>query len=157
MSTSSSAAARRRDPDTAIQAAPFPYPDATLSSGDAPETETSMDHGSRLRHSQALEQARQQGLQEAHAEMGAALQKERERIAHVLHEFSVERANYYRRIESEVVQLALAIARKILHREAQLDPHVLAGIVRVTIERMDAGTKVSLHVSPREASEWRHY
>ncbi len=154
MSTSSSAAARRRDPDTAIQAAPFPYPDATLSSGDAPETETSMDHGSRLRHSQALEQARQQGLQEAHAEMGAALQKERERIAHVLHEFSVERANYYRRIESEVVQLALAIARKILHREAQLDPHVLAGIVRVTIERMDAGTKVSLHVSPREASEW---
>jgi len=116
-----------------------------------------MDHGSRLRHSQALEQARQQGLQEAHAEMGAALQKERERIAHVLHEFSVERANYYRRIESEVVQLALAIARKILHREAQLDPHVLAGIVRITLEKLDTSTKVNLHVHPADTAEWRRY
>jgi flagellar assembly protein FliH len=126
-------------------------------SGAVPDAENPVDDGSRLKQSEALEQARLQEQQEARAELGAALQKEREQIARALHEFSTERGNYYRRIEGEVVQLALAVARKILHREAQLDPQVLAGIVRVTIERMDAGTKVSLHVSPREASEWRHY
>ena len=157
MSTSSSAPARQRDSDTATITAPFPYADATSSSGEAPDARTPADDGSRLQQSEALEQARQQGQQEARAELGAALHRERQQIAHALHEFSTERGTYYRRIEGEVVQLALAIARKILHREAQLDPHMLAGIVRITIERMDAGTKVSLHVSPREASEWRHY
>ncbi len=84
-------------------------------------------------------------------------EREREQVARAVREFAVERSNYYRRIEGEVVQLALAVARKILHREAQLDPHALAGIVRVTIEGMDAATKVSLHVPPRDAAEWRHY
>ncbi len=60
-------------------------------------------------------------------------------------------------IEGEVVELALAVARKILHREAQLDPNVLAGIVRVTLEKLDTGTKVKLHVHPQEAADWRHY
>jgi flagellar assembly protein FliH len=55
------------------------------------------------------------------------------------------------------VQLALAIARKILHRETQIDPNALAGIVRVTLEKLDSGTKVALHVHPLEAADWRHY
>ena len=78
-------------------------------------------------------------------------------ISRALHEFATERQDYYRRIEGEVVQLALAIARKILHREAQIDPHALAGIVRVTLEKLDTGTKVNLHVHPQEAADWRHY
>jgi flagellar assembly protein FliH len=115
-----------------------------------------VEAGSKLQ-AEALEQARRQGQQEARSEVAAALQREREQIARALHDFSVERGNYYRRVEGEVVQLALAVARKILHREMQLDPQALAGIVRITIDRMDAGTKISLHVHPREASEWRHY
>ncbi|MGA9476096.1 MAG: FliH/SctL family protein, partial [Terriglobales bacterium] len=63
----------------------------------------------------------------------------------------------YRRVEREVVQLALAIARKILHREAQLDPRLLAGIVRVTLEKLDAKTKLDLYVPARETTDWRHY
>src|SRR5208282_4072228 len=43
------------------------------------------------------------------------------------------------------------------HRDTQIDPHALAGIVRVTLEKLDIGTKVSLHVHPQEAADWRHY
>src|SRR5208282_3654163 len=86
-----------------------------------------------------------------------ALAKNREQMSHALREFVLERQDYYRRIEGEVVNLALAIARKILHRETQIDPHALAGIVRVTLEKLDIGTKVSLHVHPQEAADWRHY
>jgi flagellar assembly protein FliH len=74
-----------------------------------------------------------------------------------LREFAAERHDYYRRVEVEVVQLALAIARKVLHREVQIDPQALAGIVLVTLEKLDRGTKIDLRVHPREVSEWRHY
>jgi flagellar assembly protein FliH len=55
------------------------------------------------------------------------------------------------------VQLAVGIARKILHRETQLDANALAGIVRVTLEKLDAGTSIHLYVPPAEAMDWRHY
>ncbi|MBZ5550614.1 MAG: hypothetical protein LAO22_22090, partial [Acidobacteriia bacterium] len=95
--------------------------------------------------------------QQFRAELDAALAGNRQQIASVLQKFALERQDYYRRVEGEIVQLALAIARKILHREAQLDPRALAGIVRVTLEKLDAGTSVHLHVSPKEAADWRHF
>jgi flagellar assembly protein FliH len=154
---SSSAPVRQRDVGTS-QTGPFPYAEAELSSAATdPGNPAHAEDRSQRQQAEAFEQGRQQGQQQARTEMDAALQKERAPIARALHEFATERQKYYRRIESEVVELALAIARKILHREAQLDPHALAGIVRVTIEKMDAGTKVSLHVHPREAAEWRHF
>ena len=54
------------------------------------------------------------------------------------------------------MQLALSIARKILHREAQLDPLLLAGIVRVALEEMDAATGVRLRLHPQHSADWRH-
>lgn len=156
MSTSSSATARARTSETTPQTTPFPYADA--SRGPAPnDPRNSVAEQSQSQQAEALRQARQQGQNEARAEMNAALLREREQIARALRDFATERANYYRRIEGEVVQLALAVARKILHREAQLDPHALAGIVRITVEAMDAATKLSLHVPPRDAAEWRHF
>ena len=158
MSTSSSAAARQRAVGKDSETGPFPYAQAepTSAAPDSGNTVPREDRSQQLQ-AEAFEKGRQQGQQQVRAEMEAALQKERERIARVLPEFVVERRNYYQRIEGEVVQLALAIARKILHREAQLDPNALAGIVRVTLEKLDAGTNVSLHVHPKEAAEWRHY
>jgi|ERR1035438_987572 flagellar assembly protein FliH len=111
----------------------------------------------RLAQAAAFEQGRQSGQQQARSEFEAGLVKNREQIVQALREFGLERQNYYQRIEAEVVQLALAIARKILHRETQIDPNALAGIVRVTLEKLDSGTKVSLHVHPQEAAQWRHY
>jgi flagellar assembly protein FliH len=111
----------------------------------------------RLAQAAAFEQGRQNGQQQARSEFEAALAKNREQIIQALREFALERQNYYQRIEGEVVQLSLAIARKILHRETQTDPNALAGIVRITLEKLDSGTKVSLHVHPLEAGDWRHY
>lgn len=155
MSMSSSAAAPARAPESQdSKPAPFPYAEAEPMNSDpsVPSAERN-----RLQQAEALEQGRQQGIQQVQAEFQAALQSERDRIARALDQFSIERQNYYRRIESEVVQLALGIARKILHREAQVDPHALAGIVRVTLDKLDAGTQVTLHVHPKEIADWRHY
>jgi flagellar assembly protein FliH len=74
-----------------------------------------------------------------------------------LADFGRDRAQYYQQVESEVVQLALSIARKILHREAQVDTLLVAGMVRVTLEKIESATKVVVRVNPQQVSEWRGY
>ena len=156
MSTSSSAAKQQPIPE----ASPFPYAEAELGSGGATAdwgNNQAAEEQKRALHAAVFEQGRQAAHQQLRAELDAALEKNRQQITAAVQEFAVERQDYYRRVESEIVQLALAIARKILHREAQLDPRALAGIVRVTLEKLDAGTTVHLHVNAKEAADWRHY
>jgi flagellar assembly protein FliH len=153
---SSSAPKRQPIPE----ASPFPYAEAGLPSGAAhgePEAGQAAEERSRRQQAEVFEQGRQSGQLQLRSESDAALTKNREQISHALQQFALERQDYYRRVEGEIVALALAIARKILHREAQLDPHVLAGIVRITLEKLDTSTKVNLHVHPKEAADWRRY
>ncbi len=155
---SSSAPKRQRVPEASL----FSYADAgpaTGAGGNAsdPGHSPSADDRSRHQQAEAFEQGRQSAQQQLRSELDAAAARHREQITRLLHDFAIERQNYYRRIEGEVVELALAIARKILHREVQIDPYTLAGIVRVTLEKLDTGTKVNLRVPPQEAADWRHY
>jgi flagellar assembly protein FliH len=80
---------------------------------------------------------------------------EAEKIRKALEHFQGERKEYFSRVESDVVQLALAIATKILHREAQVDPMLVAALVRVAIDKLHDGSSVSVRVAPAEAGKWR--
>lgn len=71
--------------------------------------------------------------------------------------FERERGSFFLRAEGEVVRLALAIARKILHREAQMDPLVLAGVARVALEQIAGGTIVRLVVHPSQVAAWQEF
>ncbi|MGC2248220.1 MAG: FliH/SctL family protein [Terriglobales bacterium] len=147
-----------RSDEKTIKASPFCYVEAQPGgdvSGLTPEQAAEQRNHRQV--AEALERGREAGRQELRSSVDDALARSREQVRQTLAVFATERASYYRRVEGEVVQLALAIARKILHREAQLDPHLLAGIVRVTLEKLDAGTKIDLHVPARETTEWRHY
>ena len=108
-----------------------------------------------------IAQAHAEGLKEAEGKARSAflkeLENERTRIAETLNDFQMERQRYYSRIEAEVVNLSLAIAAKILHREAQVDPVLIAGLVRHTLEGFQQRTKTVVRVYPSEASVWRRY
>jgi flagellar assembly protein FliH len=107
--------------------------------------------------SEARELGRQQGEREARAKFEEQLARERAALAAALTYFSRERAAYYQKIEREAVQLALNIAHKILHREAQVDPLLLMGIVRVALEQIEGATGVVLAVHPQQAPDWQRY
>lgn len=100
---------------------------------------------------------------EARAETEQRLKKDLERravglqrrVQETITEFQKERNEYFERAETQVVRLALAIAAKILHREAQLDPLMLAALVRVAVEKMDAGTEVRARVPAQDIDAWR--
>jgi flagellar biosynthesis/type III secretory pathway protein FliH len=109
------------------------------------------------REAQARTQGQQAGLAEASKTFAEQLARERASLAAAVAQFTRDRATYFQKVEAEVVQLALSIARKILHREAQLDPLLLAGIVRVALEKIDGATGVILRIHPQNASEWRRY
>ena len=93
--------------------------------------------------------------QRVRIESERANQRSHEKIIEVLREFSEERAEYFRRVEGEVVQLALAIARKVLQREAELDPTLLTALVRIALDRMQCGSMVQIRVATDDAEVWR--
>jgi len=96
----------------------------------------------------------EEGKKEASKETESQILAMRAAVAATLKDFAGERELYYQRVEGEVVALAVAIARRILHREAQLDPLLLSAAVRVALERLAGGTRVKLRVHPDHARKW---
>ncbi len=109
----------------------------------------------------SLSQARLQGIQEGRAEAQESfqehIQKERAALTIALTQFAQERSRYFQAVEMEVVQLALGIAAKVLHRESQLDPLLLAGAVRFSLDKVQGATQVSLRVHPSRKADWERY
>jgi len=107
---------------------------------------------------QRLESVRQeairQGRQLAGGEQAAWRQECMEQLKTAIDEFRRDRDQYIARVEHEVVRLALAIAERILHREAQLDPMMLSGSVRVALGQLAESTRVSLRVSAAQKELW---
>jgi len=115
------------------------------------------DDGDEQRTRQAREDGFREGQLRARAEYDKEIRAQRELVAEAVKQFENERDRYYKRVEAEVVQLALAIARKVLHREAQVDPLLLAGMVRVALSKLEESTMVQLNVDVAAAAGWREY
>jgi len=106
-----------------------------------------------------IEMARTEAMAEARllwqAELEEAIAEERSRLQRVEEEFREQRTKYFAAVESEIVRLALAIATRVLHREAKLDPLLLAGVVKVALEKVAKDSSVVLRVPASEVERWR--
>ena len=137
---------------------PFAYAEVAAQVGGLRKTAAAEVGESAFKTGEILAQreaaAREMGRQEGEAQGRAAgephLAQVRASVDAALAGFARDRAQYYQQVETEVVQLALAIARKILHREAQVDPMLLAGLVRITLEKIESATKVVVRVHPQQ-------
>jgi flagellar assembly protein FliH len=109
--------------------------------------------------SDLVSRARAEAIAETEARLrqayDAAVQAEARAVRVALDRFAGERRDYFSRVESEVVQLSLAIAAKILHRQAQVDPMLVTALVRVAVDKLQDGSSVSVRVSPLRAGKWR--
>jgi len=83
-----------------------------------------------------------------------AEKKGAEQAAHLANQFAIERDRFLQTVEHEVVKLALAIAARILRREAQTDPLFLVGAVRVALGQLAATLEVRLRVPAMDACLW---
>lgn len=113
---------------------------------------------SRRSFASGLEKGRQEGRQaerdaQAAASATAAQQRQRQ-VSELLESAARDRERYLQAVEQEVVELALAVAARILRREAQMDPLLLTGAVRVALGQLSATTEVRLKVPSAELDLW---
>ncbi len=101
--------------------------------------------------------AAMQAEQKLRLEYQQKLLAERAVLTAAVAKFAETRDDYFARVELEVVQLALSIAAKILHREAQVDPMLVATLVRMAVEKMREESSVTVHVSPGRVASWKQY
>jgi flagellar assembly protein FliH len=147
--------------DMGAPASPAREPRPLAAGADGEREQPSVPALSAMEISELLNRARLDGVSETEArliaEYEARATAEAAKIREALDLFQVERKEYFTRVESEVVHLALAISAKILHREAQVDPMLVAALVRVAIDKLHDGSSVSVRVSPAEAAKWRAF
>lgn len=133
---------------------PIPVDDAVMKSA-SPQPTAAEELAALIAHESA--EAAHEVEQRLRKEYEQKLTAMREPVAAMLAGFEEQRSHYYAQVEMEIVQLALSIAAKILHREAQVDPMLLAALVRLAVERMREGSSVTIRVSPGKAASWKQY
>lgn len=142
--------ARIASPGIAAKSEPVPQPE--------PAPEVAMTHAeletllakTRAEATTAAE-ARLQG------EYSALIQAEKARIGAAVERFERDRRGYFSKVETEVVRLALSIAAKILHREAQVDPMLVAALVQIAVNQLKENSAVNVRVAPAVAEQWRRF
>jgi flagellar assembly protein FliH len=72
------------------------------------------------------------------------------RLSDTLTELTSLRASMIRQTENQLVELALAVARRVVHREVSLDRNLMIAIVRVALDRLGESAHVTVRLHPEE-------
>jgi flagellar assembly protein FliH len=103
--------------------------------------------------------------QKSAEELAVALKEQKERleldyagiVQAAVAAFGEAQTRYFIEAEAAVVRLALSIAARVLHREAQLDPLLLRGAVRVALEHAQQSATCVLEVDAERAAAWERW
>jgi flagellar assembly protein FliH len=95
-----------------------------------------------------LAEAYERGCAEGRAAADAAMTDERARLEATIADIAHLRRHVMDAADHDVMQLAVSMARRVLHREVQLDPDVLLAMARVAIGRLGDRVTARVHLSP---------
>ncbi len=84
---------------------------------------------------------------EAAGQRGEAMLR---RLTQTLEELTTLRAQMIHQTERQMVQLALAVARRIVHREVSIDQDLLIAMARVALDRLGESARVTVRLHPDE-------
>ena len=82
-------------------------------------------------------------------------QAERGRSLALRQAFADDRQKYFHHAEAQIVQLAIAIARRILCREIEADALVLRSAVRAALARVQEESRSTLRICSAECAAWQ--
>ena len=111
-----------------------------------------------------LASANQQGYDKGHREgertgfekSTLAAKQIYDQMAVSIAEFATLRRHIRQEAEQDIVNLSLAIAKKILHRELSIDPHALSGVVKAALERIAIREVQCIRMHPLEVEILRN-
>src|ERR1039457_1626825 len=130
--------------DGGMPPAPRPPQSGTRDGGNdqAPETGTQLaqrraaEAEKNRQVAEAREAGRREGEATARRAAEAEIQPVLQRLAASIQQASELPARLRAQAETDMVKLAVAIAQRILQRELNIDPEVIAGLVRVGLEKV---------------------
>jgi flagellar assembly protein FliH len=136
----------------AFGAAPRPPARTSISvtqSAEPSSTLTDADIQSRMEaaRTQARAEGEAQGFKQASAKLDPVIQS----LNHLIEDLSSQRKRLRAEAEEDTVKLALAIARRVLHREIATDPEAMLGLVKAAFAKLNARDTHRLRVSPSDA------
>lgn len=115
--------------------------DGQLSSSDPSQIEkTAYENGFR--------QGEKAGLEIAEKKVEATMR----RYADAILEIGRLKPALYAQAEREVVKLALEVAKKVVHREVQIDPEIIQTLVRVALSHVAVKSAVTIRIHPADYS-----
>jgi flagellar assembly protein FliH len=105
---------------------------------------------------QRIQEARAAGMREGEAaareKSAAELRSVLERASRSIEEITALRPRLRREAEADLVKLALAIARRIVHRELAIDPDTMRGVIMAALDRLQGQEISRVRVHPQLAS-----
>lgn len=72
------------------------------------------------------------------------------RLTQTVEELAGVRAQMIRQTERQMVELALAVARRIIHREVSLDRDLLIAMARVALDRLGESATITVKLHPED-------
>lgn len=111
--------------------------------------ETAYREGHHQGHQEGLAQGKEEGRNEVN-QLGKTLQD-------IIMEINAQRAELVRKAEPKVVDLALAIARKVIHTEIAENKDIIRELVRESIQRLKKREQVVVRVNPDDLENLKEY
>jgi flagellar assembly protein FliH len=110
------------------------------------------EHAVQARLDTARQQGRAEGEAAGLARAGQRLDPVIANLSAAINELAQQRARLRADAEEDTVKLAIAIARRVLHRELSTDPEAILGLVKAAFGKLNARETHRLRVSPEDAA-----
>ncbi len=137
----------RDGPSRARKAEPHVAAVATI----GPELEAQIQQQVR----QAFESGVREGEAAARQKLEGQVRELTQQLASAIADVVASREEALRRAESDIVQLSMEIARRIMHRELSVDPSALGGLIRAALEKLAAQQVNRVRIHPDQESVMR--
>jgi flagellar assembly protein FliH len=132
--------------------APPPPPRPARTPAVAASSGTTLDVDDETQQDEARKEAFQRGFSEGrtvgHSQAAAELQPVMDRLTRSLSDLSSIRNRVRKAAEADLLKLAIAVARRVLHRELTLDPGSIEGLIRVALEKLESRDLCRVRVHP---------
>jgi len=99
-----------------------------------------------------IQDARQRAFQEGEAagrnQAAAEVKPVLDKLARSAEDLAQTKPRLFREAEEEMVQLSLAVARRVLYRELSIDPQAMRGLVRACLDQLASEEIFRIRVHP---------
>jgi len=103
---------------------------------------------------EARKEAYQRGFSEGrnvgHEQAVAEIAPVMDRLSRSLADLATVRSQVRKTAESDLLKLAIAVARRVIHRELTLDPGSIEGLIRVALEKLESRELCRVRVHPNQ-------